>query len=132
MIRNIILSTNDNFVPYILHSYNEYHDVFILYPCLPFFKIYFPDVSFLALPERDPKVFITFKFYVNFTHLYISCTAQHKNNEEENSQEDEEPDRGGEQPGDACHGGKGGRLFGNPAVMVVIPVRRALNNLCSF
>ena len=110
MIRNIILSINDNFVHYILHSYNEYHDVFILYPCLPFFKIYFPDVSLLTLPERDPKVFITFKFYVHFTHLYISCTAHHKNNEDENSQEDEEPDRGGEQPGDACHGGKGGEI----------------------
>ena len=64
--------------------------------------------------------------------LYISCTAQHKNNEEENSQEDEEPHRGGEQPGDACHGGKGGRLFGNPAGMVVIAVCRALNYFYSF
>ena len=87
---------------------------------------------FLTLPERDPKVFITFEDDVYAMHLYISCTAQHKNNEEENSQEDEEPDRGGEQPGDACHGGKGGRLFGNPAGMVVIVVRRALNNLHSF
>ena len=67
--------------------------------------------SFLTLPERDPKVFITFKSYVHFTHPYISCTAQDKNNEEENSQEDEEPDKGGEQPGDACHGGKGGDAF---------------------
>ena len=96
------------------------------------YQIYFLFASFLTLPERDPKVFITFEDDVYSTHLYISCTAQHKNNEEENSQEDEKPDRGGEQPGDACHGGKGGRLFGNPVIMDETPVRRALNNLHSF